>query len=213
MKKLLYVIAATIMLSTQTNAQAFDASTKMLTIGIGGADMFHIPAGYNYYTGFYSPLTAQLYVQGEFAVHKYVGVGFDATLGGRPSNYGYSGGGYYGYGYGYGWRSEFNIAVGALANFHFYQLIADKTGKDIHADKLDIYVGLSTGGGVAIHPSDAYFNTTNIDGIFYIGPQVGVHYFFNDKIGINGELGYGKTFVSAGVTFKLGGGSNSGKKK
>ncbi len=187
----------------QTKAQAFDNSTKLITLSIGGADMFHIPAGYAYYTGFYSPLTAQVYVQGEFAVHKYVGVGFDVTLGGRPANYGYAGalgnGGYY-----TGYRSEFNIAVGGLANFHFYQLIADKTGKNLHADKLDIYVGLSLGGGVAIHPSDAYYKT-NLDGLFYVGPQLGVHYFFNDRIGINGEVGFGRTFVSAGVTFKLGG--------
>ena len=214
MKKLqtLVMIAMVSFISLQTKAQAFDNSTKMLTISIGGADMFHIPAGYNYYTGFYSPLTAQLYVQGEFAVHKYVGVGFDATLGGRPNNYGYSG--LYGYnGYGFGYRSEFNIAAGALANFHFYQLIADKTGKNIHADKLDIYVGLSLGGGVAIHPSDAYYNSTNLDGLFYIGPQVGAHYFFNDRIGINAEVGFGKTFVSAGVTFKLGGSKGGSSKK
>jgi len=213
MKKL-FTLALTLLISLttlQTKAQAFDEGTKMLTLGIGGADMFHIPAGYSYYTGFYSPLTAQLYVQGEFAVHKYVGVGFNATIGGRPANYGYAGG-LYGYGYYTGYRSEFNIAAGALANFHFYQLIADKTGKDIHADKLDIYVGLSLGGGVAIHPSDAYY-ATNLDGLFYIGPQVGVHYFFNDRIGINGEVGFGKTFVSAGVTFKLGGSKGGSKKK
>lgn len=217
MKKLitLVMIAVVSFSSLQTKAQAFDQSTKMLTISIGGADMFHIPAGYAYYSSLYSPLTAQLYVQGEFAVHKYVGVGFNATIGGRPANYGYYGG-IYGYGgYYTGYRSEFNIAVGGLANFHFYQLIADKTGKNLHADKLDIYVGLSLGGGVAIHPSDAYYGT-NIDGLFYVGPQVGVHYFFNDRIGINGELGYGKTFVSAGVTFKLGGskgGSTKSSKK
>lgn len=213
MKKLftLVMIAVLSLTGLQTRAQAFDNGTKLLTISIGGADMFHIPAGYSYYTGFYSPLTAQLYFQGEFAVHKYVGVGFNATIGGRPNSFGY--GGVYGYGYYTGYRSEFNIAVGGLANFHFYQLIADKTGKNLHADKLDIYVGLSVGGGAAIHPSDAYYNSTNLDGLFYIGPQVGVHYFFNDRVGINGEVGFGKTFVSGGVTFKLGGHKGGGESR
>ena len=161
MKKLqtLVMIAMISFASIQTKAQAFDNSTKMLTVSIGGADLFHIPVGYTYYTGFYSPLTAELYFQGEFAVHKYVGVGFNVMLGGRPANYGYAGG-VYGYGgYYTGYRSEFNVAFGGLANFHFYQLIADKTGKNLHADKLDIYVGLSLGGGVAIHPADAYYGT------------------------------------------------------
>lgn len=212
MRKIFYTaIAGLLVLSSISGkAQAFDKSTKMITIAIGGGDMFHIPVGYNYYTGFYEPLTAQLYVQGEFAVHKYVGVGFDFTLGGRPSNYGYSGYGYY-YGNGYGYQSEFNIAAGALANFHFYQLIADKTHKKLHADKLDIYAGLSTGLGMAIHPSSYYNSETNIDVLFYIGPQVGVHYFFNPHIGINGEFGFGKTFISAGVTFKLGGSKGKGE--
>ena len=215
MKKLqtLVMIVMVSFASIQTKAQAFDASTKMLTVSIGGADMFHIPAGYTYYTGFYSPLTAEVYFQGEFAVHKYVGVGFNVMLGGRPANYGYNYNYITGYGYGFGYRSEFNMAFGGLANFHFYQLIADKTGKNIHADKLDIYVGLSLGGGVAIHPSDAYYPSTNLDGLFYIGPQVGAHYFFNDHIGINAEVGFGKTFVSAGVTFKLGGSKGGGGKK
>jgi hypothetical protein len=212
MKKLFTVVSILLIsfVSIESKAQAFDQSTKLITLSIGGADMFHIPAGYSYYSGFYEPLTAQIYFQGEFAVHKYVGVGFNVTLGGRPGNDGYNYAGLYGYDYGY--RSEFNIAAGGLANFHFYQLIADKTGKNIHADKLDIYVGLSVGGGLAIHPSDHIYPGTNIDGLFYIGPQAGIHYFFTDRIGINGELGFGKTFISAGVTFKMGGNKASRNK-
>jgi hypothetical protein len=208
MKKLiiLLTIATFTLASIQTKAQAFDENTKLITLSLGGADMFHIPAGYAYYTGFYAPITGQFAIEGEFAVHRYVGIGFNAGFGGRAGNYGYHGGpgaGYYGYGYGY--RSEFNINAGFIANFHFYQLIADKTHKNLHADKLDIYAGLSTGGGVAVHPSDPYFPNTNIDGLFYIGPQVGIHYFFNGVVGINGEFGFGKNLARVGVTFKLGG--------
>jgi hypothetical protein len=212
MKKTVVVVLMSLLtlVGTQsTKAQAFDKSTKMLSLGIGGADMFHIPVGYSYYTGFYAPLTAELYVQGEFAVHKYVGVGFTGAIGGRPNNYGYTSG-FYGYGYGY--RSEFNIALGAIANFHFYQLIADKAKKNIHADKLDIYAGLSLGTGIAIHPSDGYYSDANNDVLFFVGPQVGARYFFNPRIGVNLEVGFGKTFVNGGVTFKLGKVASSKKK-
>jgi hypothetical protein len=208
MKRLLTLLAvATFSLTThQTKAQAFDEHTKLITLSLGGADMFHIPAGYSYYTGFYAPITGQFAVEGEFAVQRYVGLGFNAGFGGRADNYGYHvgpGGGYYGGGYGY--RSEFNINAGFIANFHFYQLIADKSHKNIHADKLDIYAGLDVGGGVAVHPSDAYYSNTNIDGLFYVGPHVGIHYFFNGVVGINGEFGFGKNIARVGVTFKLGG--------
>jgi hypothetical protein len=209
MKRLLtvFALAALTFTSVESKAQAFDKSSKLITIGVGGADMFHIPVGYTYYTGFYSPLTAQLYVQGEFAVHKYVGVGFTTGIGGRPGTLAYYGGGFGYYG---GYRSEFNIPIGAIANFHFYQLIADKAKKDIHGDKLDIYAGLSLGTGIAIHPSDAYYGTSN-DVLFFVGPQVGVRYYFKPTIAVNAELGYGKTFINAGITFKLGG--SSSKKK
>ena len=219
MKKLqtLVMVVMVVFISLQTSAQAFDKGTKLITISIGGANMFHVPIANNsdgygtgyFYNGWYSPITGEISVQGEFAVHKYVGVGFNVGLGGRGSNYGIGSGFYYS-----GFRSEFNVAFGAVGNFHFFQLIADKTGKNIHADKLDVYVGLNMGSGVAIHPANSNYGwNTDFDALFFIGPQVGVHYYFTDKIGINGELGYGKTFASAGITFKLGGSSTKSSRK
>src|SRR5690606_374600 len=83
----------------------------------------------------YRPLTGQVNFQGEFGIHEYVGIGFTTGFGGRSRwNYGYSG--------------EMNVPIGFVSNFHFYQLIADKSGKNIHADKLDIYFGGSLGSGV-----------------------------------------------------------------
>lgn len=221
MKKLLTLVMIAVLSLTglQTKAQAFDKSTKIISLGIGGADMFHIPMGYNsYLTNFYTPLTGEFYVQGEFAVHKYVGVGFTAGIGGTPGGVraGYAGvySGYY---------PEFNIPIGAIANFHFYQLIADKTGKNIHADKLDIYAGLNLGSGIAIHTGGYYDNNFNYhngafnDILFFAGFQAGARYYFTDKIGVYGEFGFSKSFINAGITFKLGGskggGGESAKKK
>ncbi|MCW3125714.1 MAG: hypothetical protein JWO03_1372 [Bacteroidetes bacterium] len=213
MKRLLtvFAFAAITFTSLQSKAQAFDRSTKIINLGLGAADMFHIPLGYyHYYTGFYSPITGQLNVSGEFAVHKYVGVGFTTGIGGRAGGIR---GGLYGPVYSYsGYYPEFNIPIGVLANFHFYQLIADKNKKNIHADKLDIYAGLSLGSGIAIHPGGYYdgggvyrtgaFN----DVLFFFSPQVGARYYFKPNIGVYGEIGWGRSLIQAGITFKMGAG-------
>ncbi len=200
MKKVLYAVAAFLMLSAQQlNAQAWEKSTKVLALGVGGSNFAHIYSGSNYYyryNSFNSPFTAQLNFQGEFGIHDYVGLGFTTGLGGGP---GYNWGYYYG---SYRNTGELTVPVGFIANFHFYQLIADKTGKDIHSDKLDIYAGANIGGGIA-----ALFdgNGTHIIPIAFGGIHAGVRYYFTDHFGVNGEIGtpYGKCFVNGGVVFKL----------
>ena len=216
MKRLLTILTFTALIfaATEGNAQAFNRSTKMITIGLGAADMFHIPVNYGtYYNSFYSPITGQLNVSGEFAVHKYVGVGFTTGIGGRAGGARLNGLGLY-----RGFYPEINIPIGAMANFHFYQLIADKAKKNIHADKLDVYVGLSLGTGIAIHPggyydgNGVYRNGAFNDVLFFASPQVGVRYYFTPSIAINGEIGWGRTLIGAGITFNLGGSRAEAKK-
>ena len=79
--------------------------------------------------------------------------------------------------------------------------IADKVGKNIHSDKLDVYAGLNIGSGVAILPNSG---STDIAALFFAGPQVGARYFFTPHMAANLEVGYGKTWVNEGLTFKLG---------
>lgn len=192
MKKSILSILTIVAFAFGTQAQAFEMGKKYISIGVGGASYFNIaPNGSSYYTGFSSPVTFQFSVQGEFPVHKYVGLGFYTGIGA-------------GAGGGLGWvgvgTPQMNIPVGFLTNFHFYQLISDKTGKDIKADKLDVYAGLSIGTGVGL-----FFPGGGVEPsvLAWGGPHVGVRYFFTDKLGVNGEIGYGKTFVNAGLTFKL----------
>lgn len=210
MKKLftIFTFAALTLTTSEIHAQAFTKESKQISIGLGGADMWHFGTWdrsvYGYYGTAFAPITGQLSVQGEFGVHKYVGVGFNVGIGGRARTAARLSP--YGYAYSYGYSAEFNIPLGAIANFHFYQLIADKTGKGgkMHSDKLDIYAGLNLGTGVAIHPADSYyFNTTQVSALFWAGPQVGINYFFTPKLGVKGEFGYGKTFVNAGLVFNL----------
>ena len=90
MKKVTLLTGAVLALLFSCNfakAQAWDRDSKVLALGFGASQFFHID---NYYynaaPGFrawYWPVTGQINFQGEFAVHKYVGLGFTTGLGGR----------------------------------------------------------------------------------------------------------------------------------
>lgn len=199
MKKLALSVIAILSISLASNAQAFEKGGKYISLGLGGSNFWHISSNgyFGSYGNFgYTPITGQLSVQGEFGVHKYVGVGFTTGIGGRAA-----GTGIYRYGWGSGYSSEFNIPIGVIANFHFYQLIADKVSKDIHADKLDVYAGLNLGSGVAMFPGT---DPLQVSALFFVGPQVGARYFFTPNMAANLEVGYGKTWVNGGLTFKVG---------
>lgn len=189
---LLAICSVIMLLPSTSNAQAWERHSKVLSIGFGASEYFHLDNYYYYpdgvvYRNWYAPITGQFNFQGEFGVHRYVGLGFTTGIGGR--------GGYY-----YGYNGEFNIPLGLIVNFHFYQLIADKRGKDIHADKLDIYAGANIGSGVA---AVLYPTVTRIVPLAFGGPHVGVRYYFAPKVGVNGELGFGKSIINVGFSFKL----------
>ena len=191
------LVAVSFVLTTKTTqAQAWEKKSVVLGIGLGVSSFYHIDPDYNAYHGFggsrgrgfaYAPLTGQFNLQMEFGVHQYVGLGFCTGVGGRAGYY-YSDG-------------ELNAPISFIGNFHFYQLIADKTGKNIHADKLDIYGGFSLGTGIAIQ----FDNNRNnrIVPLIYGGPHLGVRYYFTPKFGINGEVGFGKSLINGGLVFKL----------
>lgn len=150
----------------------------------GGRSYYGYGYGLGYGAFWYS---GTLSVHAEFGVHDYVGVGIVTGIGGRAYRGSGNGGVLY-------------VPVGVQANFHFYQLIEDKTSKDIHGDKLDLYAGLNVGSGLAVgFPA----NSNTIGGLLFVGPQVGVKYFFKPKIGIYAEVGYGKSVFEAGISFKL----------
>lgn len=186
-----FVLLLSLLGTQQANAQAFGKGTSVISLGIGGARYWRVYDANSYYNRYYSfgRLVGVLNVQGEFAVHDYVGVGFVAGLGVNHS-------GAYNY-------TSLYIPVGVVANFHFYQLIDDKASKDMHANKLDVYVGVNVGAGPNI-----YFDSrrnTDLGAFAFGGPQVGVRYYPKSSIGIFAELGYGKTFANFGMAVKLGG--------
>lgn len=194
MKNILSLIIAIFLLtinSESASAQAWERHSKVMALGFGASQFFHID-NYYYTQGnnvrqWYWPLTGQINLQGEFGVHEYVGLGFTTGVGGRA-------------GLGYGYAGEINIPMGMIVNFHFYQLIANKSSKNIHADKLDIYAGLNAGSGLAI---TYYSNSTRLVPLAFGGPHVGLRYYPIRKFGLNVELGFGKSIINGGFVFKL----------
>ena len=194
MKKMISALMLVSIIALTSNfakAQAWERNSRVIAVGFGVSQFYHLDNYYylDYYRGrsWYSPTTLQLNLQMEFSIHKYVGLGFTTGIGGRG-----------------GLRSdyfgEFNVPIGIIANFHFYQLIEDRTVKNIHADKLDIYLGASLGSGFAI----AYYNNFNrVVPMAFGGIHLGVRYYFAPKVGINCEVGWGKSLVNAGFVFKM----------
>lgn len=159
-------------------------SSYIGAFGKGGFYSYGGGRSYYYRGAFW--YSGTLSVQAEFGVHDYVGVGLVTGIGGRA----FVGGG----------GGVLYVPVGVLANFHFFQLIADKKGLSL-GDDLDVYAGLNFGTGLAANLYKGGGN--DVGGIIFAGPQIGVKYFFNPKIGVYGEIGYGKSVFEAGVSIKL----------
>lgn len=178
-------------------AQSWSNDSKTLAFGFGGSAFIHTTEGGRGNPGradrlVHTPLTAQFYLEGEFAVGAYVGLGFFTGVGGRNA-YHYSWTGYDG---------SVNVPLGLLVNFHVYQYMADKLVEDVHADKLDVYIGLSVGGGMAAlfypKPYD-----TQIVGMLVAGGHIGANYYFTPNVGVSAQVGFGKQVASVGLIFKL----------
>lgn len=190
LKLSLSLILVITMSSKVIYAQAWQKTTHVFSLGFGASRFYHMDDYYygnsHYDHNYYQPVTGQLNFQGEFGIHKYVGLGFTTGVGGRG-------------GWTNNYNGEFNIPIGMLSNFHFYQLIADKSSKSINADKLDIYAGLSIGSGLAF----TYYPTDNrVVPIAFGGIHAGVRYYFSETVGVNAEIGLGKSLINAGFVFK-----------
>lgn len=190
---LLILVISILFSAPSVQAQAWQRNSKVLGLGFGASQFFHIDSYYyNTYggarrQGWYWPITGQINFQGEFGVHKYLGLGFTTGIGGRAR-------------YGNSYAGEFNIPVGIIFNFHFYQLIADRKSKAKHADKLDLYFGANAGSGIAV---TYYKDLTRVMPLAFGGLHFGLRYYFTPKVGVNGEFGWGKSLVNVGFVFKI----------
>lgn len=196
MMALAALIAVSAWITKPAHAQAFEKGGKYLNLHLTGSNYWHIDAQKNWGNSWRGTNVGGVTVQMEWGIHKYVGLGFYTGVQGGIGSYGW-----YGPGWGGGWKGgygELALPIGIISNFHFYQLIEDKTAKNIHGDKLDIYAGLSLGSGVSFFPTPNW-----VSPLFFVGPHAGARYFVKPNLGLGLEAGYGKSFISGGLTFKL----------
>lgn len=191
MRYLLALIVPFLFSYQNGHAQAWTKDTKVISLGLGASSYYHVGntrVGLLVVNRAYAPVTGQLHVEGEFGVHEYVGVGFHTGVGGGVGTF-------------TGNSGSFNFPIGFLANFHFYQLIEDKTGKNLHAEALDIFVGANVGSGVGV----VFYNNSSASvlPLAYGGLHVGARWYFSENIGLSGQFGFGKSLVDLGLVFKL----------
>jgi hypothetical protein len=180
---------------TQTvNAQAWTKETKVISVGLAASNYYHVGQTratlFGPTSAFYAPVTGQISVEGEFGIHQYVGIGFMSGFGGGVGVLG-------------GYGGSLNVPIGFLANFHFYQLIGDKTGKDIYQSKLDVFVGASLGTGVGVTFYDSSSLNNQVTPLAFGGAHVGARWYFAENMGLTGQFGFGKSFVDLGIVFIL----------
>lgn len=184
MKKLLLLMVAAVFSLTQLTAQesTFVKGDKVLSIGLGlGTSLY---SG-SYYKMTFPPLAASL----EFGVKD--GIFEKGTLG-VGAVAGYTG---YKYEYaGWGWKYS-NFILGARGYLH-YPLV----------NKLDTYTGMTLGYNIS---SATEFGTSggydydSSSGGFIWAIFIGGRYYLKDNFALQAELGYGVTYLTLGVAFKL----------
>ena len=106
--------------------------------------------------------------------------------------------------FGYSYKARYTrMAFGVRGTFH-YQFL----------DKLDTYAGLMLGlytyswkydFSDSFDPYyDYYYGPNNSNSSdFAFSAFVGARYYFNDNFGVNTEIGYGFTYLSAGLTYRI----------
>jgi len=199
MKKILLAAILTITLNTVfTSLQAQDEwyqgrSKGIYSIGFGGTQGILIGGAGGYTTSSISPLGLTINASGEYKIWQFIGLGWQSGINIYPprTNYSYMGQSINPVG--------IEIPFQVKCNVH----IMDAAHVSI-ANKLDVYAGLDFGGGPTFYAGGKTVqyvgNTSNVGGIIHVGPQVGVRYWFNSKIAIFGQFGWGNSFANAGVT-------------
>jgi len=179
MKKFILSFTLCLIVIASANAQASEKGNVVVTPSIGlGA------YGYYGYGGFGIPVNLNV----DFNVHDYASVGPWASFFTKK----YSGDDRY-----------TGIGVGARGLFHWWQLLDDKVDKDLKADKLDIYWGLSFGYNIGTYK---YSNDDSKykDNYFSWGSGLGLRYYFTEKFGVSAEFGYlGNSWLKVGFPIKF----------
>jgi hypothetical protein len=180
MKKILTLLVVVFFSLNQLLAQesVFNKGDKALNLGIG--------FGSGYYAGWYTSRTPAISASYEVGVVDNV---IEKGVIGVGGYAGYSSAKYSNY-----WKTS-NFLIGARGLFH-YPLV----------DKLDTYAGLLLGYNiVSTKDLDNVYGgsfSASSSGISTAG-FVGGRYFFKDTFAVMGELGWGISYLTLGITLKM----------
>lgn len=174
MKKITIIVAVLFLSAISLNAQqAFNKGDKALNVGIGLGSSYA-------YLGY----TALPAVNASFEVGMFEIPNAGVISVGAYADFQTSRNTVYNVTYGYT-----NISVAARAAFHFGFL---------NTEKFDVYAGVATG---LRHQIDIYYDYNDN----YLSTDVfaGGRIMFKKKFGAFAELGYGTSYLKAGLTFKF----------
>lgn len=176
MKKVLTVLCFSILFfaSEKASAQAeIDKGNVLLNAGIG--------FGYYYAGGVPLILSADFAINDVITVGPYLGfTSYRYKFGGERWNYTF-------------------IDIGARGAYHFSKHL------DLNTTALDLYGGVTLGYRAVSYSGPDWGNGIDnpYPGALTAGIFAGARYYFSDKFGVTGELGYGVAPLTIGVTFKL----------
>jgi hypothetical protein len=187
-------------LQNDSGTKCFDENTRVINVGIGfGGISYYKGKGYGY-TSRRSPSFSLSYEQ---AIHKKLGPGYlgvGAYAGYQSAHSRYIDSYYYGsaYYYEHSWK-YFMIAARAAYHFDF-----------LNSEKAEVYAGAIVGLRIQTYnfetndpnPNNAY---RLHEGIVYpsISLLAGARWYFVPKVALFAELGWGISYATVGVTFKL----------
>ena len=178
MKKLLLLSLISLFTLSQLLAQesTFREGSKVLNLGIGFGSTYYS----SYYTSQAPALSASFEVGVKDGVIDKGSIGVGGYLGyssAKRTNY----------------YQTSNIILGARGSFH-YPLV----------DKLDTYTGLLLGYNIYSYKYyDTFTGVRASSSGLTLAWFAGARYYFSDKFAVMGEIGYGISYLTLGVAFKL----------
>ncbi|MBK8706323.1 MAG: hypothetical protein IPN33_24000 [Saprospiraceae bacterium] len=180
MKKIVLVLFTAVLccgLVQESQAQAYEKGSKVLNIGIG--------VGGWYDFGFISPGVSASFEVGVWPTGKFGVIGIGAYTGFRVAvdKNDFFGDITYG-----------NFVLAPRGTYHF---------TIIPVEKLDVYAAIQLITAFeSINYDDDFFEDSNSVNI-YPGVVAGVRYYFSDRFGVFGEVGYNLNYLTGGIALSF----------
>lgn len=198
MKKITLTLLAAVALTLGTSAQSFQKGQLDLNLGLGIGNRYF--AGTTGWSNVIPPMGASL----EYGVTDKISVG--GYLGYTGAKWSFTGTEFTGTGFTtssytdtYSWRL---YILGVRGAYHFTDLIQN--------DKVDLYGGVMVGTAIAQSKYSTTSKVTGHTGVesssaggFSYNLFLGCRYRFTDHIGVFGEVGYGISYLTAGLNYKF----------